>query len=105
MLIRSCVPGRPLQQAHARGGTLTRITGCLLGLGFRVMCGVSHRDVGDDAFCTVPVLGDHVVRKPYARLLLDGVYRNGERIDAVIQIVACKKALGFGRQRLAHPAM
>ncbi len=98
-------PRRPLLQAHARGGIFTRETGGQLGLGFGAMCGMPHRDVGDDAFGTILVLSDHIVRKPYAWLLLDGMYRNGERINAVIQIVARKLALGFGRQRLAHARM
>src|SRR5215472_3671083 len=82
---------RRVPQAHAGGGAFTCAAGGLPGLGFGVVSGMPHRDVGDDAFSAVPVLGDHVVRKPYARLLLDGVHRNGEWSDALIQIVPVRR--------------
>jgi len=71
---------------HAGCGALARLSGGLLGLGFRAMRGVPHGDVGDDTLRAVPVLRDHVVGKPYARLLLDRVHGNGKWGGARIQI-------------------
>lgn len=97
------MPMRGWLQPYARDCAFPCATGGLPRFGFGVMCGMAHRDVGDDAFSAVFVLGDHVIREPYAGLLLDGVHRNGERGHAVIQTVACSEGARFGGGRLVFP--
>ncbi len=90
------MPMRGWLQPYARDCAFPCAMGGLPRFGFGVVCGMAHRDVGDDAFSAVFVLGDHVIREPYAGLLLDGVHRNGERGHAVIQIAACSEGARFG---------
>lgn len=97
------LPMRGWLQAYVCHCAFPCATGGLPGLGFRMVRGMPHRDVGDDAFSAVLILGDHVVREPDAGLLLDGVNRNGERSNAGIQIVACSEGARFRRACPAFP--